>query len=94
MRERFRGELLAGHKGCAVEVPFDPAQRFGIEKTRLRPGRFGHRVRGTVNGVPFEGAIVPRMKRFWLELDAATLERAKLAAGDTGTIAIEPASRS
>jgi hypothetical protein len=91
MPERFRGEILEGHKGCAVEVPFDPARRFGIEKARLRPGRFGHRVRGTVNGVAFDGAIVPRMKRFWLELDAATLKRAKLAAGDTASVALEPA---
>jgi hypothetical protein len=89
MPERFKGEVLEGHKCCAVEVPFDPAKKFGSEKARLRPGRFGHRVRGTVNGVAFESAIVPRMKRFWLELDTATLKRAKLAAGDTATIALE-----
>ena len=89
--QRFRGEVLEGHKCCAVEVPFDPARKFGIEKARLRPGRFGHRVKGTVNGVAFESAIVPRMKRFWLELDAATLKRAKLEVGDTATVALEPA---
>ena len=36
-------------------------------------------------------AIVPRMKRFWLELDAATLKRTKLQVGDTASIALEPA---
>ena len=91
MPERFKGEVLAGHKACAVEVPFDPARKFGIEKARLRPGRFGHRVKGTVNGVAFESAVVPRMKRFWLELDAATLKRTKLQVGDTASIALEPA---
>ena len=89
--QRFQGQVLEGHKCCAVEVPFDPARKFGIEKARLRPGRFGHCVKGTVNGVAFESAIVPRMKRFWLELDAATLKRAKLAVGDTATVALEPA---
>jgi hypothetical protein len=90
--ERFRGIVYGGHKGWAVEVPFDPAKKFGVEKARLRPGRFGHRVRGTVNRVEFESAIVPRMKRFWLELDAATVKRAKLAAGDTAVIAITAAA--
>ena len=86
---RFRGIVCGGHKGGAVEVPFDPAKKFGVEKARLRPGRFGHCVRGRVNGVEFEGAVVPRMKRFWLELDAKTFKRAQLAEGDEARIALE-----
>jgi hypothetical protein len=89
---RFRSELLAGHKGCACEVPFDPEQRWGIAKAPLRPGRRGHRVQGTINGVAFESEVVPRMRRFWVLVGESVLKRARLAIGDVANIALEPRS--
>jgi hypothetical protein len=87
---RFRSELLEGHKGCACEVPFDPGQRWGIARIALRPGRRGHRVRGTINGVPFESEVVPRMRRFWVLVEEPTRKRARLAVGDVADLALEP----
>jgi hypothetical protein len=36
--EKFKGELIGGHKDAAIEVPFDPAKLWAIAATRLRPG--------------------------------------------------------
>ena len=88
---RFTATLLDGHKGAAFEVPFDPAERWSIEPSRLRAGRNGHRVIGTINGVGFEGAIVPRAKKFWVELDDDVQKRAKLEIGRTAKIDLRPA---
>jgi hypothetical protein len=89
---RFEAMILEGHKGAAAEVPFDPAKAWGIAAAPLRPGRKGHRVRGTLNGVPFEGCIVPRMRRFWLEVGEELQERAGVRIGAEVVIAIEPVS--
>ena len=87
----FSGVVLDGHKGAAVEVPFDPADRWGVAAGPLWPGRRGHRVRGSVNGAAFESAIVPRSRAFWLLLDDAVLGAAGAAVGDTIRVAVEPA---
>jgi hypothetical protein len=92
-REQFSGVVLDGHKGAAVQMPFDPAARWGIAAGPLRPGRRGHRVRGSLNGTAFESAIVPRSRAFWLLLDDAVLGAAGVAVGDTVRVAIEPAGR-
>jgi hypothetical protein len=60
----FSGELLEGHKGPAVEVPFDPAARSRTSAVPLWRGRRGHPVRGLLNGRAFESVIVPRSRRF------------------------------
>lgn len=86
----FRGVLLEGHKGAAVEVPFDPAEEWGTSATALWKGRRGQRVRGTLNRVAFESAIVARSKRFWLLVDDDVLVRAKTSVGDDVAIVIEP----
>jgi hypothetical protein len=88
---RFTTTLLDGHKGAAFEVPFDPAERWSIEPSRLRAGRNGHRVIGTVNGVGFDSAIVPRAKKFWVEVDDEVMKRAKLEIGRAVKIALRPA---
>jgi len=88
---RFTATLLDGHKGGAFEVPFDPEERWSIEPVRLRAGRTGHRVIGTVNGVGFESAIVPRAKKFWVEIDDDVMKRAKLEIGHTAKVDIHPA---
>jgi predicted DNA-binding protein (MmcQ/YjbR family) len=87
---RFTATLLEGHKGAAFEVPFDPAKRWKIPPERLRAGRNGHRVAGVINGVGFQSAVVPRLRRFWLEIEDDLRKDAKLAIGRSATITIHP----
>lgn len=89
---RFTATLLEGHKGAAFEVPFDPAARWGIPARRLRHGRHGHPVRGSVNGVRFESAVVPRARRFFVEIDEKVRSAAKLDVGESVKISIAPRS--
>jgi hypothetical protein len=93
-RDQFSGVVLDGHKGAAVEVPFDPTARWGIDAGPLRPGRRGHRVRGSLNGTAFESAIVPRSRAFWLLLDDSVLGAAGVSVGDTVRVAVEPTVQS
>ena len=87
---RIRGELLEGHKGAAVEVPFDPAGRWGRPPVALWKGRRGHPVRARLDGVEFESAIVPRSKRFWLLVDAKILSETGREIGEQLAITVEP----
>jgi predicted DNA-binding protein (MmcQ/YjbR family) len=87
---RFKAVLIEGHKGCALEVPFNPAERWGAAPVRLRAGRLGHHVAGKVNGVAFESAVVARSKKFWLFVDDELREQANLEVGSTAKIAIRP----
>lgn len=90
MKEEFKGILLAGHKEDAVEVPFDPALKWDSPKQKLWNGRNGHFVKGVVNGIPFESAIVPRVKKFFLLIDNDVKAAANIAVGDTVKVAIGP----
>ena len=92
-RERFESVVLPGHKGAAVEVPFDPAQKWSIPARKLWLGRRGHPVHGTLNGVRFESCIVPRSKRSWLLVGEDLLKSARAAEGDLVRVAIEPVTR-
>jgi hypothetical protein len=87
---QFTATLLKGHKGAAFEVPFDPEERWEIPPEKLRAGRNGHRVAGKVNGVAFESAIVPRSRRFWLEIDDDLRKQARLEIGEPAKLAIRP----
>jgi hypothetical protein len=89
--ERFSAVLLEGHKEAAVSVPFDPATRWGLPATRLLPGRHGHRVRGQLNGVAFESAVVSRSGGFFLLVDEALQASAKLTIGDAALVIMHPA---
>jgi uncharacterized protein DUF1905 len=86
---RFTAVLMDGHKGAAFEIPFDPAERWGEEAQQLWKGRCGHPVCGTLNGHAFEGVAVPRMKRFFVMVDAPTLERMKIAVGEEVAVTLE-----
>lgn len=88
---RFTATLLDGHKGAAFEVPFDPAERWSQESEHVRAGRHGHRVIGTINGVGFDSVIVPRSRRFWIEIDDDVCKRAKLEIGSAAKIDVRPA---
>src|SRR5258706_1056523 len=87
---QFTATLLEGHKGAAFEVPFDPEERWEIPPERLRAGRHGHRVAGEVNGVAFESAVVPRSRKFWVEIDDEIRTKAKLEIGKSAKIALRP----
>jgi hypothetical protein len=89
-KRKFRGELLAGHKESAVEVPFDPAKQWGIPPRPLWRGRRGHLVNATVNGFSFESSIVPRQKRFYLLIDAEAKQAAHLSEEVELEISVEP----
>ncbi len=94
MIEEFKGILFGGHKEDAVEVPFDPARKWEIPSQKLREGRNGHFVKGTINGIQFESAIVPRMRKSFLLIDNDVKAAAKSATGDTVKVAIEPLAAS
>jgi uncharacterized protein DUF1905 len=87
---RFSAVLLEGHKGTAVEVPFDPAERWGQAPSVLRPGRHGHWVRGVLAGVHFTSTIVPRSGRFWLMVDDSLRKAAGVRPGDSVRVSLDP----
>lgn len=89
-KQRFKALLLLGHKGAAVEVPFDPAKQWAIGARPLEPGRRGHTVRGELNGVSFGGCIVPRSRKFWMLVDEDVQRKAGVSVGDTVRVTVEP----
>jgi len=82
MNQEFLAELLRGHKGAAVEVPFDPAQIWEVAAAPLWPGRRGKSVQGSLNDVKFGSCIVPRSGRFWLLVDEEIHEKAYVSVGE------------
>lgn len=83
MAERvgFEGTLRTGHKGPAVEIPFDPATTWGIRPVPLWPGRRGFPVEVLLNGVRFRSAIVSRQGRYFVLVDESLARRAGSRAG-------------
>mgnify|MGYP001166117007 CR=1 FL=1 len=90
MMEQFEAVLFAGHKEDAVEVPFDPSRLWNLPKQKHWNGRNGNFVQGTINGIHFESALVPRMKKFFLLIDEDIKAAAKIAVGDIIKVVIEP----
>jgi len=74
----------------AAEVPFDPAERWGMVAQPFRPGRRGFRVTGTLDGIAFESLIVRRSRRAWLLLGEELLRLAGVGEGDEVRFSIEP----
>ena len=81
---------MPGHKGVAVEVPFDPAEVWGSQIVRLWRGRKGYLVAGTIDGTRFESAVVRRMRRFFVLIDAAVAREAGARTGATSTLSLLP----
>lgn len=89
---RFRATLLAGHKEHALEVPFDPAAKWGIATQAVRAGRRGFAVRATIDGETFDSFAVARARKFWLLLPAPLEKQARIDAGDELTVQLRPTS--
>ena len=87
---RFTATVLDGHKGLAVEVPFDPAEHWQAAAAPLWSGRRGHRVRGKLNGVAFASAVVARARKHWLLIDARLQAQAQVMPGDDVRVSLQP----
>lgn len=86
----FTATLVERRKGIALQVPFDPEQRWGIVLQPLGAGRQGFRVTAKLETYQFESEIVPRSRRFWMMIDPEVLEKLGLAAGDEVRISVKP----
>ena len=78
---RFRVVVLAGHKGNAIEVPFDPGTKWPIKTQAIRAGRRGYAVHAQIAGMPFDGFVVARSKKFWLLLPVEVAMQAQISVG-------------
>ena len=78
-RRRFRAALVDGHKGLAVELPFDPG---------------GKEVSGMLNGIPFDGTIARRAKKFWLLVERDLAAAARVGEGDDVDVVLDVAPAS
>ena len=81
---------MPGHKGVAVEVPFDPAEEWDVEIVRLWRGRKGYPVSGTLNGVRFESAVVRRMRRFFVLIEQPVAREAGARSGEPAAVSLVP----
>lgn len=90
-KKTFKAEVQSGHKEVAVEVPFDPAQVWGLPPKALWHGRRGYAVLGSLNGSQFEESfIVPRSKRFFMLIDKEMKQAAGVSVGDIVSVAVAP----
>jgi hypothetical protein len=96
-KQKFETELLSGHKGCAVIVPFDPRELWGIEPTMVPSAEYGkrpgHLVAATINGHRFEGWIGNRWGRFFILVSDELQDSAGVAVGDIVTMEVTPRSQ-
>lgn len=66
-KAEFNAELIKGHNGVTVVfVPFDPEEGWSRKPVRLHERRHGWLIRGTANGIPFDGYIGERWGRFFI----------------------------
>ena len=86
--EKFKAEILSGHKEAAAEVPFNPIVKWAIPTGRLWHGRRGYKGEGTINSTSFESVIVPRAKSFFLIIEDGLLQACGAAVGETVEITV------
>ena len=87
-RKTFKSEVLSGHKGHALELPFDPGETWNVKAQTLWRGHKGFEVEANINGVAFESFAVARQKKFYLLVEDKILEAAGLAVGDIVTASV------
>jgi|RhiMethySRZTD1v2_1073278.scaffolds.fasta_scaffold1369365_2 hypothetical protein len=93
---RFKAEILMGHKGAAVIVPFDPEEVWGIAPSKVSDvpgGKQGFLVRGTLAGTRFQGWIGQRWGRRFVLTDGELLEKSGAKVGDTVELVLEPRAK-
>jgi len=91
LEQRFTAEILDGHKGPAVIVPFDPAKIWNMEPAQVpAPWKTGYLIKGTMNRTPFESWIGHRWGRSFILVDEALQKRMRARVGDVVTIAVKP----
>lgn len=82
---RLQAEILAGHKGAALLVPFDPEEVWGIapaQVSELPGGKQGWLVRGSLAGTSWGRRFVLTPKEL--------LARAKVRVGETVEVTLAP----
>ena len=78
------------HRPWLVPLPFDPVSQWSTPARPLWKCGHGHRVRGSLNGQDFRGAVIERAGTFWLQLEEASALAAGLGAGQCVDVLIEP----
>jgi hypothetical protein len=73
-RRRFKATLTDGHKGLAVEVPFDPGRKD---------------ISGMLNGIPFDSTVARRSKKFWVLIERDLAAAARAGEGDEVDVMLE-----
>ena len=93
---KFKAEILMGHKGAAVIVPFDPEEVWGLAPKKVSDipgGKQGFLVRGTLAGTKFEGWIGTRWGRRFVLTDEELLAKAGVKVGDVVELVLEPRAK-
>ena len=86
----FSATVLSGHKDDAVEVPFDPAERWNSMPVSIRARRRGHRVHAEIGSHGFDTYVVARSGKFWLLLPRDLEVAAGIGVGERVAVKIEP----
>jgi len=93
-RRTFESELLDGHKGPAVLVPFDPGETWGVLPTPVETEAYGkiaaHLVTGTMNRRKFDGCIVRRWGKHFILVDENLRRAAGAKVGDVVRVSVSP----
>ena len=89
----FRAIVQRGHKGCAVEVPFNPRTTWGVEASVSSEGGVrGVPVKCTAARAKFDSCIVYRWGKYFLLLDDENLDAARATEGEEIAITVTPVS--
>jgi hypothetical protein len=89
--QSFHAQILDGHKGAAVIVPFDPAKIWDIEPAAVpAPWKKGYLVSGKLNRGGFEGWIGNRWGRNFILVDDELLKKARANIGDVVRMTVSP----
>jgi hypothetical protein len=88
---RFETPLIEGHRGVTVVlVPFNPEAVWRQSPVRLAGRRYGWLIRGTANGVRFNGYIGERWGRYFIAIDEALRCAARASVGQIVSLIVEP----
>jgi hypothetical protein len=93
-KQTFETELMMGHKGAAVIVPFDPAELWRVEPVQVPSAEYGERpgflVAASIEGFRFDGWIGSRWGRFFMIVSPQVRKAAKVSVGDVVHVEVTP----